>query len=434
MEASQEMNLETKEKKRSRAVGWVVAGVVVLGLIFWWGLRGAQGDRGADAGASGRGAGPGRGKGGAQTVPVAIATAERRDVPVYLTGLGTVTAVNTVTIKSRVDGQIVGLPFREGQDVHKGDLLVVIDPRPFEVQVRQSESNLAKDRALLADARANLARFEDLFRQGIVSQQQLDTQRAQTHQLEGAAGVDQGQLDNARLQLTYSRITAPIDGRIGLRQVDVGNMVHANDQNGILVITQLDPMGVVFTLPEDNLQQVARRMRAGTLAAEAYSRDDRTKLATGTLVTMDNQIDTQTGTGRLKAVFANTDRALWPNQFVNVRLRLEVRKDQTVVPAAALQRGAQGTFAYVVKPDQTVENRAIKVSLVQGDWASIDQGVAPGDVVVTDGQEKLQSGSKVEARTPGAGGDAQGQGQGQRGQGQHGQGQSGQGQSGQGQR
>lgn len=365
--------------------------MVAVGLIFWLGLRGARGSQ--DKPEKG-----GRGGGGA--IPVAIATASRRDVPVYLSGLGTVTALNTVTVKPRVEGQIVELPFREGQPVKKGDLLAVIDPRPFEVQLRQAEANLAKDRAQLNDARLNLERFEDLFKQGIVSQQQLDSQRAQVHQLEGTAGVDQAQLDNAKLQLTYSRVTSPIDGRIGLRQVDVGNIVHTNDANGILVITQLDPVSVVFTLPEDNLQAVAKRMRSGPLECEAFSRDNRTKLASGRLLTIDNQIDTQTGTGRLKALFPNSDHSLWPNQFVNLRLRLEVRKDQTVVPAAALQRGNQGTFTYVVKEDKTVENRPLKVALVQGDWASIDEGLSPGDVVVTDGQEKLQAGSKVEPRQP----------------------------------
>jgi membrane fusion protein, multidrug efflux system len=385
----------SRRKKRWRAgIGLAIAVVLAGGF---WAARGAGSEKAPAAGGKG-----GDKRAGGAPVPVAIAKAEQKDLPVYLTGLGTVTAFNTVTVKSRVDGPIVKINFREGQDLRQGDLLVEIDPRPFEVQIHQAESSLARDQAMLADARLNLARFEDLFRDGALPEQQRDSQRATVHQLEGACGIDQAQVDNARLQLSYSHITAPIPGRVGLRQVDVGNQVHANDANGLLVITQLDPITAVFSLPEDNLSAVARRMGEGTLVAEAWSRDDRTKLALGKLLTVDNQIDLQTGTGKLKAVFPNTDRALWPNQFVNVRLRLEVRKDQTVIPAAAVQRGAQGSFTFVVKADKTVEARPLKVALVQGDTAAIAEGLAPGEDVVTDGQEKLQSGSKVELRASAA--------------------------------
>lgn len=337
-------------------------------------------------------------------VPVAVAPAERRDMPVYLTGLGSVTAFNTVNVKSRVDGQLVQVAFREGQEVKKGDLLAVIDPRPFEVQLSQAQANLYKDTSALRDAQINLERFQGLYQEGVISKQQLDTQSATVGQLEGAGRADQAAIDNAKLNLTYSRIVAPVSGRIGLRLVDVGNMVHANDQNPLLVITQLEPIAVLFTLPEDQLPAVAKRMRIGTLTVDAYSRDDQTKLAGGKLETIDNQIDPTTGTGRLKAVFDNHDHTLWPNQFVNVRLLLETRKDATVIPAAAIQRGPQGTFAYIVKADKTVEVRPITVAFTEQQSAAITNGLAPGEVVVTDGQDKLQAGSRVEPRQGGANG------------------------------
>jgi multidrug efflux system membrane fusion protein len=351
--------------------------------------------------ARGRAAQPGKagGKtGGGPPVPVAVAVAERRDLPVYLTGLGTITASNTVTIKSRVDGQVVEIAFREGQEVRQGDLLLVIDPRPFEVALQQAQANLNRDEARLADERRTLHRDEDLSAEGILPQQQLDTQRSLVHQIEAAARADQAQIDNAQLQLAYCRIKAPINGRVGLRLVDIGNVVRASDPGGLLVLTQIEPMAVILTLPEDSLQAVIKHMKAGSLPVEAWSRDDRTKLATGTLLTIDNQIDATTGTARLKALFDNRDRALWPNQFVNVRLLVETKKDQTMVPQAAVQRGSQGVFAYVVKSDSTIEVRPLKVGLSQGGLTAIDDGVAAGEQVVTDGHEKVQAGSRVEIR------------------------------------
>ncbi len=330
-------------------------------------------------------------------VPVAVATAERRDVPVFLKGLGSVTASNTVSVKSRVDGQLAEVNFKEGQHVNKGDLLAVIDPRPFQVALEQAQANLFRDQAQLKDARLNYERFKSLFEDsGGISKQQVDTQRAAADQLEGAVRADQSQIDNAKLNLVYSHITAPISGRIGLRLVDVGNMVHASDTNPLLVITQLQPIAVLFTLPEDSLRNVSQHMHQNTLAVEAYSRDDQTKLATGKLLTIDNQIDQSTGTGRLKAMFDNPDDALWPNQFVNVRLLLETHKNSIVIPSVAVQTGPEGTYVFTVKPDKTVAVSPVTVSFTQNNVASIASGVAPGDIVVIDGQDKLQSGSKVD--------------------------------------
>jgi multidrug efflux system membrane fusion protein len=335
---------------------------------------------------------------GQMTIPVAVAKAEIRDMPVILNGLGSVEAFNTVAVKSRIDGQLVQVAFREGQEVQKGDLLAVIDPRPYQVQLSQAEATLFKDQAALKDARVNLERFQQLYKDGVIPKQQFDTQGSLEGQLDGAVRADQAQVDTVKLNLAYTRITAPVSGRVGLRQVDVGNMVHAADPNGLLVITQLQPISVIFNLPQDNLQTVSQHMRNGRLSVEAYSRDDQTKLATGSLTTIDNQIDTTTGTGKLKAVFENRDRSLWPNQFVNVHLLLEVRKNNIVVPAAAIQRGPQGTYVFSVKPDNTAEMRPVTVSFSEGNFAAVSQGIHPGDRIVTDGQDKLQPGSRVEIR------------------------------------
>jgi multidrug efflux system membrane fusion protein len=334
-------------------------------------------------------------------VPVSVATAELRDMPYYLTGLGSVSAYYTVSVKSRVDGQLVEVKFKEGQFVKEGDLLAVIDPRPYEVQLEQAQAQLFKDQASLRDAKLNLQRYKDLLHNsGAMSQQQVDTQAATVDQLDGTVRTDQAMIDNVKLQLVYCHITAPVSGRIGLRLVDPGNMVHATDTNPMLVITQLQPIAVLFTLPEDNLPEVARRMNAGALTVEAYGRDNVTKLATGTLQTIDNQIDQTTGTGRLKAVFDNRNNELWPNQFVNCRLLLETRNNSTTVPAAAIQRGPQGTYVFVTTPDNTVTIRPVTLAFTQENTSVIASGLAPQEVVVTDGQDKLQEGSKIELRQP----------------------------------
>jgi multidrug efflux system membrane fusion protein len=338
-----------------------------------------------------------------RAVSVALAPVRRQDVPVYLTGLGSVTAFNTANIKSRVDGQIMQVNFREGQNVRQGELLILIDPRPYQAQLDQAQAQLFRDQAQLRDAKLNLDRYTSLIPSGSISRQQVDTQRALAEQLEGTVRNDQGLIETAKLQITYCHITAPFSGRIGLRQVDVGNIVHASDANAMLVLTQLQPIAVIFTLPEDLLPSVSQHMKNSTLQVDVYNRDDQTKLATGKLLTIDNEIDQTTGTAKLKAVFDNKDSQLWSNQFVNIQLLLEKRKNSTVLPTAAILRGPQGTFVYAVKPDKTVEARPVTVSLTQGDTTIITNGLNPGDTVVTDGQDKLQSGSKIEPRNPSPG-------------------------------
>jgi multidrug efflux system membrane fusion protein len=269
------------------------------------------------------------------------------------------------------------------------------------VQVEQMQAQLFKDQATLRDARLNLDRYTTLIPSGSIAQQQVDTQKSLVDQLDGQVRTDQAQIDTAKLQIVYCNITAPFTGRVGLRQVDPGNIVHAADTNPMLILTQLQPIAVIFTLPEDQLPTVSKHMKTLTLQVEAYSRDDQTKLATGKLLTIDNQIDQTTGTAKLKAVFDNADNQLWPNQFVNANLLLETRKNSTVLPTAAIQRGPQGAFVYAVKPDKTVEARTVTISLTQGNTTVTTSGVNPGDTVVTDGQDKLQTGTKIEPRNSG---------------------------------
>jgi membrane fusion protein, multidrug efflux system len=336
-------------------------------------------------------------------VPVVAAAARQGNLDIYLTGLGSVTAFNMVTVRTRVNGQLVKVTFQEGQFVRKGELLAEIDPRPFQVQLAQAEGQMARNQALLKNAQRDFERFKVLLSRDLISKQEFDAQLAQIDQHEGALKSDQAQIDNAKLQLTYSRITAPISGRIGLRVVDEGNMVQANDSNSLAVITQLQPIAMLFSIPQDDLPPVLKRMQSGQkLVVEAYNRDLKQKLASGTLLTVDNQIDPNTGTVRCKAVFPNEDNALFPNQFVNARLLVDTKQGAVIVPTAAIQRSPQSAFVYVVKDDGTVESRNVMVGLGEGDDVSIENGLSPGEVVVVEGVDRLQQGTRVTARMAGA--------------------------------
>jgi len=327
-------------------------------------------------------------------VPVVTASSRSGDLNLYLTGLGTVTPFNTVTVRSRVDGQINTVSFTEGQFVHEGDLLAEIDPRPFQVQLEQAEGQMIKDQAQLTNAKVNVER--DREAKSAISAQQLDTDIAVMSQYEGAVKIDQGQIDSAKLQLTYCKITAPISGRIGLRQVDQGNIVHASDSTGLAVITQLQPIAVLFSLQQENISAVLRKTHAGeTLAVDAYDRELKNKLSTGKLLAADNQIDPTTGMLRFKAQFENTDYSLFPNQFVNARLLIDTLKNVVLVPNAAVQHGLQSDFIYVVKPDSTAEMRSVTVGATEGNDTVITEGLQPGETLITDGVDKLQDGSKV---------------------------------------
>ena len=345
-------------------------------------------------------------------VPVVAAAARLGEIPVYLTGLGSVTALNTAVVKSRVDGQLFRIDFREGQLVREGQLLAELDPRPFQVQLMQAQGQKAKDEAALQNAKVDLQRYEILMKEDAIPKQQLDTQAAVVKQDEAAIQSDQAQVESAKLNLAYCRIAAPIAGRVGLRLVDNGNIVHASDPNGIVMINEVQPITVIFTIAADRLPRVLQQMHGGVqLQVDAFDRDNKTKLASGALAAVDNQIDQTTGTVRLRAVFANQADALFPSQFVNARLLVDTLRNTVLVPTAAIQRSPTATFVYRVKPDHTVEIRNVVVQLTEGDNtslrpASADAGVAPGDLVVTDGVDRLRPGMKVAPTLAGANGNA----------------------------
>jgi multidrug efflux system membrane fusion protein len=348
-------------------------------------------------------------KGG--NVPVVAVGARKGDVPVYLTGLGSVTAFNTVTVKSRVDGEVIKIAFKEGQLVHQGDLLAEIDPRPYQVQLLQAQGQLAKDQAQRKDALVNLDRYKQLWEEKVIPKQQYDTQGATVGQFDGSLTADEAAIESAKLNLTYCHITAPITGVLGLRLVDQGNIVHATDPNGIAVITQLQPIAVLFTIPEDNLQPVLKSLRAGQhLPVQAFDRDFKTRIANGSLLTIDNTIDQSTGTSKLKAVFENTDNALFPNQFVNVRLLIDTKRNSVIIPAAAVQRGPQGTFTYVVGEGKKAEIRPITVGTTEGNDVQIEKGLEVSELVVVDGADKLQDGSRMDVKMQGDPGPGDGAG------------------------
>jgi len=328
-------------------------------------------------------------------VPVVATQAKLGDLKRYLSAIGTVTPIATVTVQSRVAGQIMTVNFREGQTVKQGQLLVQIDPRPYQVQLEQARGQLARDTATLRNDTVNLERDRLLYGQNVIARQTLDTQDAAVRQDQGTLLTDKANVDNAKLQLVYSRITAPISGRIGLRLADPGNIIQANSTQGIAVITQLQPITVVFSIPEDNLELVLAAMKAGTVPAEAYDRAFHNQLALGSLLTMDNQIDTNTGTVKLKAEFPNQEQTLFPNQFVNMRMLVQTLHDQVLVPLAAVQRSALGAFTYTVKSDKTVELRKIEEGLTEGDTVSVQSGLAAGETVVISGVDRLQQGSLV---------------------------------------
>lgn len=334
-------------------------------------------------------------------IPVETASVRRQDVPVYLTGLGTVQALNTVTVTARVDGQVQKIAFTEGEDVKAGDLLAQIDPRPFQAALDQAVAKKAQDMAQLANSKLDLQRFLALSQKDFASKQQLDTERAQVDQLQAQVQGDQAAIDNARTQLDYTSIRAPLDGRTGFRLIDQGNNVHAADTAGIVVITQLHPISVVFTLPEENLSAVMKAMAAGPVSATALASDGKTVLGEGKVTLVDNQIDQTTGTARFKAEFANNDNALWPGEFVNVKVHQGTQRNVLTVPSTALQRGPDGLFTYVVKPDNTVATRPLDVSYDTGQVAVVAKGLESGERVVTAGQYRLQSGILVKA-TPAA--------------------------------
>jgi len=412
---------------KKRSLIWFVllfSIAVVVGYAVWRVGRPIASARAATDSTTRAGGGGGRtGRGSAGLVPVVVASASRADIPVYLNGLGNATAFYTVTVKSRVDGQLMKVDFNEGDFVKQGQVIAEIDPRPFQVQLELATATLARDQALLDNAKVDLERYQLLRQTEAVPKQQVDTQAALVSQYQATTKQDVANIDNAKLQLDYAHVTAPITGVAGLRLVDPGNIVHAADVAGMVVLTQLQPISVLFTLPEDSLPQVTRKLRANVhLHVDAYNRDNSRKLASGMLVTIDNQIDNTTGTSKLKAVFDNRDYALYPQQFVNVRLLVDSLTNQLVVPNVAIQNGQQGTFVYVVDAKSRVHLKTVQAGVTTDTTTQILGGIADGDHVVVDGTDRLVEGAQVRVRAPGETADpTDGGGRGGRGRGSSGQ-------------
>ncbi|WP_283148861.1 MdtA/MuxA family multidrug efflux RND transporter periplasmic adaptor subunit [Silvimonas soli] len=404
-------------QSRRRVWPWLLAAVVVVAGAGYF-IHNAKPGAAAQAGGGRRGGAAGA---GGAPMPVQARKVHAGDLNVYLTGLGTVTPANSVIVHTRVDGLLQKVLFTEGQVVKEGQVLAQIDPAPFAVTVAQAQGQLLRDQAQLLGAQQDLARYQTLLTQESISKQQVDQQQALVKQYEGTVKADQAAVDSAKLQLSYTKVTAPASGRIGLRQVDPGNMVHAADTNGLVVINQVTPISVMFTIPETNLPAVLQQVNNGqTLAVDAFDRGQTIKLASGKLLSLDNQIDTTTGTVKLKAVFPNTDGSLFPNQFVNARLLVQTRHDATILPSAAVQRGTAGTFVFVVGDDQTVSARPITLGPVDGDNVGVESGLKPGETVVIDGGDKLKEGSPVEVISPNASGVAGQKPHAHRGSGPHG--------------
>jgi multidrug efflux system membrane fusion protein len=380
----------------------LIALLLAIGAYFYWTRTIASARVNPEQAKKGKGSNGGDQRGGPPATVGGI-RARKGNIGVYVTGLGSVTPIYTVTVKSRVDGELMNVMYREGDTVHKGDLLVEIDPRPYQATLLQLQGELAKDQASLQNARLDLARYEQLLKQNAIPEQQVATQRATVSQDEGTVQADQGQIEGAKLNVIYTKITAPITGRIGLRLVDPGNIVHASDSTGLLVITQMDPISVIFTVAEDQLPEVLKRVRAGQmLIVDAFDRDMKQRLSTGTLTTIDNQIDQSTGAIRLRATFDNKNGSLFPNQFVNARLLLEEKRGVALLTSAALQRtSSSATFVYLVQPDNTVTMRNVTTGVTEGDDTEVTSGLKAGDAVVLTGADKLQEGSVVDLQIPG---------------------------------
>ncbi len=384
-------------RSRRKLIAFGVLAAVVAGGLLWW----HPWSRGTGAPDNAASQGGGRKRGGPSALaglpqPVQVAAATQGDMPIVLNALGTVTPLANVTVKTQLAGYLQSVAFQEGQMVHKGDVLAQIDPRPYQVALANAQGTLARDQALLATARLDLKRYQTLVAQDSIATQTADTQASLVKQYEGTVETDQAAIDSAKLNLTYARITAPVSGRVGLRQVDPGNYVTPSDANGLVVITQLQPMSVIFTTSEDNLPSILKQVNAGSaLPVTAYNRNNTTALATGSLATLDNQIDTTTGTVKLRANFANADNMLFPNQFVNTRLLVDTLRGATIVPTSAVLTGSIGQFVYVVKPDNTVTVRKVTPGPVDGERTSIAAGLAVGERVVTDGSDRLREGSTI---------------------------------------